>query len=240
VLTPLSPNSGKPIGSIRFMADGAALGPGVVLNDGTASVTVALAHGSHLIEAEYPGDGNFIGVTNSLSPNEVVNTPPIASTNFLTAYENSAASIATSLLATSCSDADADTLSITTVASSSARGGLVTVSGASVIYTPPTNYVGSDDFNYTITDSFGATGTGKVLVTINSADVTLSISLQASGDIKVTGVGVPSRMYALQASNELVDWVDIQTAAASAAGRIEFIVPQAADKPMRFYRTAAR
>ena len=71
-LTAVSPGSGTPTGNVQFLADGAALGAPVTLSSGLASLTTnSLAHGTHAITAQYAGDGNFFGSTNTLNPNQV-------------------------------------------------------------------------------------------------------------------------------------------------------------------------
>jgi hypothetical protein len=242
VLTAASPGGGTPSGSVRFVADGSVLGAPVSLAGGGASLTTAsLTHGSHEIRVEYTGDANFTGTTNSLAVNQVVNTPPVGGTNNLVAAQNTAASIGTAVLVGSASDIDGDSLTVTGGSGISANGGTVVLSGSTVTYTPPTDYLGSDSFTCTVSDPFGGTTTVTVLVTVKSADVTLIGSvLRPSGSFKLTGSGVPNRAYVLQASTDLMNWADIQTGTADATGHIEFIDADAGNHPLRFYRTVAQ
>jgi hypothetical protein len=241
-LTAVSPGNGTPAGTVRFLADGAPLAAPVSLTDGTASLTTAaLVHGTHSITVEYPGDGNFVGSTNTLAPAQVVNTPPIGGTNNLITYQDIASSLSTAALIGGSTDSDGDALGITAVSPTSANGGSVSLIGSTVTYTPRTNYTGGDTFNFTVTDSFGASATGTVVVTVKSGAVTLSGSVvQPSGAFRLTGFGVPNRSYTLQASSDLVHWTDIQTSTANSEGLIEFTDSEAPGNPMRFYRTATQ
>jgi hypothetical protein len=60
-------------GDVQFYADGVALGSAVTLSGGAASVsTASLLGGSHTITATYSGDGDYVGSTGTLSPDQVV------------------------------------------------------------------------------------------------------------------------------------------------------------------------
>ena len=161
VLAAVPPGGGTPSGAVRFVADGAALGGFVSLTDGTATLrTDALTHGSHSIKVEYPGDENFVGTTNNLSSNQIVNKPPVGGTNNLVVYQDTSATINTSVLVGGSTDADGDALTVTGVSPSSANGGVVSLIGSTVTYTPRTNYTGADSFTFTVADEFGASATG--------------------------------------------------------------------------------
>jgi len=66
-------------------------------------------------------------------------------------------------------DLEADTLSINSVSPSS--NGTTTISGTSIIYTPNTDFSGTDTFTYEATDTTGQTSTGTVTVTVTVANV---------------------------------------------------------------------
>jgi hypothetical protein len=235
-----SPGGGIATGTVRFVANGSLLGSPVTLSSGTAHVTTALAHGSYEVQVEYLGDTNFKGTTNSLTPNQVVNTAPVGGTNNVLAYENLEAEISQNELADGSTDADLDSLIVTAVTAASTQGGTVRLTASTVVYTPPTNYTGSDSFGYTVTDSFGATGSGIVLINVRSAAMTLNGSMQLpSGAFQVSGSGVPNRTYILQVSTDLLNWEDLQIKTADSEGQIDFTDEDAQNYPMRFYRTAA-
>ena len=71
------------------------------------------------------------------------------------------------------SDADGDTLSVTTV-SDGAHGTVLINGDGTLTYTPAADYHGEDSFSYTISDGWGgeATGLVSVIVTpVNDAPV---------------------------------------------------------------------
>ena len=47
-----------------------------LVNGVAALTTTSLTHGSHSVKAEYAGDANFIGASNSLGASQVINTLP--------------------------------------------------------------------------------------------------------------------------------------------------------------------
>src|SRR5205823_3950055 len=67
-LSTVSPGSGVPIGAVQFVTNGLAAGGPVPLISGSASFSTALLPlGANSVAAEYAGDGNCLGSTNSLS-----------------------------------------------------------------------------------------------------------------------------------------------------------------------------
>jgi outer membrane protein OmpA-like peptidoglycan-associated protein len=86
------------------------------------------------------------------------------------------------------SDADGDPLTITAV--TAPAHGSAAVAGASVAYTPTTDYRGEDSFTYTIGDGRGGTATATVHVTVGSPNQppvagTLSVRLLKGSDIDI-------------------------------------------------------
>ncbi|MEP6881167.1 MAG: Ig-like domain-containing protein, partial [Dokdonella sp.] len=63
------------------------------------------------------------------------------------------------------SDPDGDPLSLVNV-TTPVNGGTVVVSGNAVTYSPPTGFVGTDRFSYTISDGRGGTATAIVSITV--------------------------------------------------------------------------
>ena len=71
----------------------------------------------------------------------------------------------------------------------------------------------------------------------------LSPSLGATADQRVTlqisGQGQPNASYSVEAADSLtppIQWTNIASTVANAAGQLSFTVPDAVDHPMRFYR----
>ncbi|MDH5546946.1 MAG: tandem-95 repeat protein [Gammaproteobacteria bacterium] len=91
-------------------------------------------------------------------------------------------------------DVDGDTISVTSADGTSAQGGtVVNNSDGTFIYTPVLNFVGSDSFNYTISDGNGGSGSATVNLTItasNDAPVAVNDSETTAEDTPFTTANV--------------------------------------------------
>src|ERR1051325_7972877 len=243
ILSVVWPGGGTPTGAIQFRTNGVAVGVPVALSGGAAQFTTALLpHGSNSVTAEYVGDGNFFGHTNSLSPNQVVNTPPVSGAHMLATMKNQAASITCSKLLARDSDPDGDALHVPSVAGSSAHSGTIVLSSGVVTYTPPTNYAGADSFTYSVSDTFGGATNATVNVTVRGQDVSVTISNLTTlpdGNMQIQSSGIPGQIYLLQASTNLSAWTTIGTNTADTYGVILLQDLEATNYASRFYRTAA-
>ncbi|HSU56078.1 MAG TPA: Ig-like domain repeat protein [Candidatus Dormibacteraeota bacterium] len=239
----LSPCTNAPAGQVQFKVDGAPFGGPVSLSGGVASLsTSTLPPGSHVVTAEYCGASDCLGSTNTLTPNQLVDAPPVAGSHVLQTFENGSVTVTAASLLANDSDPDGDILSLSGVSATSAQGGTVSLGGGSLSYTPPTGYVGADSFTYTLSDTFGATATATVNVTVrgtNGTGLALSVLPDNTVQLSCTG-GVPDRSYLLQATFDLLagPWTTLSTNVAGADGAFLFIDTDAAAYPARFYRTA--
>jgi len=236
----VAPGAGTPSGTVNFRIDGSVLGSGTLSGGVATFSTNNLALGSHTVGAEYAGDLNFVGTTNSLTPNQVINTPPVAGNDSMERYPTEGVKIRRSNLLANDSDADDDTLS-ETFSSTSANDGTITVSSNWVLYTPAAGFTNADSFTYTITDGRGGSATNIVTVTIkvdNDPSQNLVITALGGGSIHVAGFGIPGRTYRLQYSSTLTppEWHDIDGSfTASATGQFEYTdMPEAGT---RYYRS---
>ena len=85
----LPPGGGALGGTVKFVVDGAPFGEPAAISSGVASLGFsALAHGSHTVAAQYTGNGNFQGGTNSLSPDQLINTSPVGYNMTMSAMKN--------------------------------------------------------------------------------------------------------------------------------------------------------
>ncbi len=100
-------------------------------------------------------------VTVIVSP---VNDPPVAQDDSASTNEDTSASIS---VLNNDSDPDGDGLSVQSV--TRPGHGTVSLQGSVIIYTPESNYSGSDAFSYTTSDGQG--GTSVALVTVHVAEV---------------------------------------------------------------------
>ena len=91
------------------------------------------------------------------------NIAPVATADSATTNQDSIVNIN---VLTNDSDADGDTLSVTS-ASSGANGSTVVNSDGTITYTPNAGYSGTDSFTYTISDGRGGEAAATVNVTVN-------------------------------------------------------------------------
>ena len=233
---------GTPSGSVNFRIDGGIAGAGS-LSGGVASFsTTALSHGSHTIVAEYPGSVNFIGTTNALTPDQVINSAPIAGGDTIERYPTQGVKVRLTSLLANDSDADSDALNIT-VSSSSADGGTITVNDGWVFYAPVAGFTNVDSFTYTITDGHGGSAIGTVAVNIK-VDTELAQNLTiAAGELpqttKITGSGIQGRTYRLQFTETInpASWLDLPggSVTVDSTGVFQFVDTTAS--PERYYRS---
>jgi hypothetical protein len=80
---------------------------------------------------------------------------------------------ATANLLAGATDADGDALTVIAASATSEQGGMVTLGGGLLAYTPPGGFTGTDAFTYTVTDAGGNTALGRVALTVSSAPVAM-------------------------------------------------------------------
>ena len=212
-VSPVPPGAGTPGGTVNFRIDGSIAGPGALSGGVATFATGALTHGSHTVAAEYAGDPNFVGVTNSLSAPQVINTPPVAGNLAIQRYPALGVKVSLATLLATNSDADGDALSIA-VSSTSSNGAAITVTNGWVFYAPPQGFTNADSFTYTVTDGHGGSAVGTVTVAIevdNGQSENLTITNLGNGSYLIEGNGIPGRTYRLQFSPTLnpATWQDI-------------------------------
>ena len=162
-------------------------------------------HGAAVINTEgtitYTPDANYYGadsftytisdghggtatanVTITVTP---VNDAPAAGNDSASTAEDTAVTI--DVLAND-TDADADTLSVTTA--SDPPHGMATVNtNGTITYTPDANYYGGDSFTYTISDGNGGTATANVTITVtpvNDAPAAVNDASSTANNTTVT------------------------------------------------------
>ncbi len=227
----IAPSTGLPSGTVQFKADGSALGSPVGLNLGVAGLTLSsLPHGTHIITAEYGGDGNFLGSTNSLGSNQVVNIAPVASPATYTRPANSFFKIyVPDMLANYTSDADGDATLLVSVGSGS-NGATIFVATNYICYLPSDadpNRNSTDHFDYTISDGFaGCLVTNQIAMLVNNpaaAPAVLTGIMAVTNCMNLQFTGCPNYTYhveraaILQSSNGA--WQNLGPAATDANGK---------------------
>lgn len=240
-ISAVAPGAGTPTGPVNFRIDGSVLGSGA-LSGGVATFTTnSLALGSHTVVAEYAGDLNFIGTTNSLPQAQVINTPPVAVNDTIERSPTTSVKVRLSTLLANDSDADNDTLT-PTVSTNSANGAMIRVSGGWVFYTPPAGFTNADSFTYTIADGRGGSAVATVTVAIlvdNAPSQNLLITSLGGNQYRIDASGIPGRTYHLQYSDTAspFTWQDMSggSLTADSAGRFQYTDTTTAT--MRFYRS---
>jgi hypothetical protein len=105
--------------------------------------------------------------------------PGIVLANFI---KNAPTLISTASLLANDTDTNGFPLDITAVASTSAHGGALTLNNSLITYTPSANYVGDDQFTYTVSDGHGGLAIGVLSFTV------LSDISQVAADPPLVGV----------------------------------------------------
>ncbi len=240
-LSVVSPGAGTPTGTIQFRTNGAAFGSAVSLSGLIANslATTTLPHGSNTVTAEYAGDGNFFGITNSLSPSQVINTPPTASNaSFVRAPGLSYKIRISDLMTTNTADVDGDTNKLLSFGSSG-QGATITTNASFIFYLPSTGASSNnnDSFNYTVKDGFGGTATASISITVVSAVGTAQNLTVSGGSVTVHCAGIPGYPYLIQRSTNLVNWTTLASTNAPSAGLFDF-TDTSPPPSSAYYRTA--
>jgi uncharacterized repeat protein (TIGR01451 family) len=77
-ISAVAPGAGAPTGAVQFKDNGNNLGAPVTLSGSVAQVTTSsLSIGSHVITADYPGDGNFVASSGTLAGGQTVRFRPL-------------------------------------------------------------------------------------------------------------------------------------------------------------------
>ena len=142
-------------------------------------------------------------------------------------------------------DADGDPLSLAGVASNSAAGGVVTLSGPSIYYFPAApGLTNTDSFNYTISDGHcNGTAVGAVQVEVRS-DLNpasrVTIMQTGNGPLQVIFDGMPGVAYRVQTTASLAppDWQDVTTLVAGQCGTCIYNCPTA-NGPVQYFRSVS-
>ncbi|MEO8672139.1 MAG: cadherin-like domain-containing protein [Tahibacter sp.] len=96
----------------------------------------------------------------------IPNRPPVARDDTASTRDDAPLSIA---VLGNDADPDGDTLTITAVTPASS-GATTQISGTSILYTPRQGFVGTDRFDYTISDGRGGTDSAQVSVTVRPSN----------------------------------------------------------------------
>jgi hypothetical protein len=203
--------------------------------------TPILSAGVHAVTAEFAGDANFLGVTNRLNPDQVVNTPPVVRTDQVNRILPNAVKVLVSNLLTNDSDADGHGLTLASVAPQSVNGASVTRRSNWIYYVPPEGMTNADSFTYIATDGFGAAVAGTVNVRTASPQPTLDGSVsEEGGSYRIRFDGTPGVTYRIEFSDtQPATWQQVGTHAADEFGIVELTDTPPPQAPPRTYRSIA-
>ena len=242
-LSAVAPGAGTPTGLVQFKIDGANAGAPAALAGGVAGHTSpSLSAGTHTVVAEFAGDGNFFGTTNTLSPNQSVNTPPLAGVDTIErGWTNGTKVLVTTLLGND-TDADGDAISFVSFDVASTNGAVITRAGDWIHYAPGARLTLADSFGYTISDSRGATTRGTVVVVVRNDELpsqNLAITDRGDGSYLIRFDGIPRITYRIERNENLDNplWVQLGSATADASGVFQFIDTPPIGSPRRYYRS---
>ena len=100
-----------------------------------------------------------------------VNDPPVATNDVFTVAENSTANVLQVLLNDNSGVDTGETLTVSSVSTGSAEGGIqLGSSGLNILYSPKLNFKGTETFTYTLSDGRGGSATGTVSVNVAVAN----------------------------------------------------------------------
>jgi hypothetical protein len=133
-------------------------------------------------------------------------------------------------------------VALNSVSVTSTNGGAIYLQTNSVVYVPPTNYVGSDRFAYTINDEQGLVASAFVLVQVRPniiSGTSLAPGANAGG-FQVTFGGTPGHTYTLQRAPSVNGpWSNLGAVTVGPDGFGQFLDPGPA-LGSAFYRTVAQ
>ena len=108
------------------------------------------------------------GISQSLAVVDAnpTNKPPSPARYPVATWRDRPYTLGVAELLRACGDPDGDTLSVTAVSATSTAAGTVVRSGSVITYTPPSGFIGTDTFTYTLTDSHQASAQGIIIVKV--------------------------------------------------------------------------
>ena len=172
---------------------------------------------------------------------------PVAMPDAFSTATNTPVSISARKLLLNDFDPNGLALSVAGVSSNSALGGTVELISGRIHYTPPADFEGNDQFNYSITNEQGRAASGNVTATVGrGGPVGLNITygpVMDDGQFVVRFAGIPGLTYTIEAAPSLEGaWTKVgnftapTTDAGFGIGAFEFREPITGDEA-RYYRT---
>ncbi len=238
-----APGAGTPSGTVDFRVDDTIAGS-VVLSGGVATFSLdTLPTGIHSVVAEYTGNSNFLGTTNSLTPAQLTTAAVYAASDTLERYPSQGVKVRIAALLANDFTVDTNGFAFESAAATSSEGGTISMNEGWLFYEPPSGFTNADTFTYVITNSVGQSAVGTVtVVTHPNVDPSQSagpVQLLGGGDRLVEFLGIPDRTYTIEFTEQLdpADWQPLGTSRADVTGWFEFIDTPPTNAPVRSYRS---
>ena len=203
-------------GNVSFLTNGVLFDTEMLSGGSTTTTNSTLPTGTNLITAVYSGDGNYLGLTNTLSQvvtnalNQIVtNTPPV-----LAAVSNYTVNVGQTVAFTaSATDTDSPPQTLTfALLAGTTNATLNTSSGAFSFRPLVTQANSTNSFTLQVSDngtpSLSATQSFSVVVNPLSAPGVGSISF-AGGQFSFNVSGQSGPDYAIEASTNLTQWSNV-------------------------------
>ena len=167
----------------------------------------------------------------------ILDRPPIAGDCVFSVARGLVLQIPVSLILSNDVDLDGHTLAITDYSDLSANGAWVTNTGATLTYTPRPGTNTDDLFAYVVSDGHGGSTVGIItLELIPQNQLGIAVDGHAANNVNLTMAGTPGSTYEIQASTDLVNWVNLYTVTADSLGMLQAQDTTAPNQPKRFYR----
>jgi hypothetical protein len=198
-------------GSVIFKTNNVTLNTSNLVNGIARSLSITnLPRGTNLITAEYAGDGNSLGSTNTLYQ-IVTNHPPTAVTTNYLRTAGTKLRVFVNELTDRWTDVDGDPVTFIRFNLTTTNNVTVATNSTQLLY--PTNCPNvNDQISFILRDNQGGTNTGLINVVINPFVTGQTNNLTATNGINhLTYYGFPGYTYIIQRSTNFINWSDIAT-----------------------------
>ncbi|QTA78778.1 Cell adhesion related domain (CARDB)-containing protein, immunoglobulin-like fold-containing [Desulfonema limicola] len=148
---------------------------GIATYDANGNFQGFMEPGTGMLIAETSGNPAIIGKDGVVSPCGTisVNNPPVVVDDTANTIEEQPVTIN---VLDNDSDPDGDTLSVTNVTQGANGGVMIDTGGLTVTYTPNAGFMGTDTFEYTVSDGNGGVSTASVSILVESGASALSVT----------------------------------------------------------------
>jgi uncharacterized repeat protein (TIGR03806 family) len=171
-------------------------------------------------------DGALVSAISFRITVELVNQPPVTGPDLAVGPPDIGLRLATSALLANDSDPDADPVTIQSVDSATSAGGVASLAGGWVYYTPPPGFSGEDVLVYHAADPWGASSPGAVTIDVAEDPAPTENQIVedlGDGTIRLRFFGIPGRVYRIQYTEDLEDpvWQTLTSQNAGSLGWFE-------------------